>query len=144
MKGKISLLVIVMFLSGFISCNKEKQSTSESSKKYEMKIIKIEGIWRVVDATDTTKTELKVNRKDTIVWTLEGTNAYFQFPNKLFNPVSQQDSLKNGYTKFKKDGQKLKLKIKDNAPSGTYAYAIFCTADSTFAQADSPPRIIIK
>ncbi len=144
MKGKISLLVIVMFLSVFISCNQEQQSTSESPKKYEMKIIKVEGIWRVVDATDTTKTELKVNRKDTIVWTVGGTNAYFQFPDSLFKPVGREDSLKNGYTKFIKDGHKLKLKIKDNAPSGTYAYAVFCGADSMFAQADSPPRIIIK
>jgi len=144
MKSKISLLIIGMLLSIFISCNQKQQSTSESPKKYEMKIIKVDGIWRVVDATDTTKTKLQVHRKDTIVWTVEGTNAYFQFPDSIFKPVGRDDSLTNGYTKYIRSGHKLKLKIKDNAPFYTYVYAVFCSADSMFAQADSPPKIIIK
>ncbi len=112
-------------------------------KTYELKVVKVEGIWRVVDASDYSKRKVKVKKKDTIVWTVEGTNAYFQFSTSVFNPKSVSDSLKNGSTKFIADGKKLKLKVKDDAPVGTQVYAVFCSADGVFAQGESPPQIII-
>jgi len=113
-------------------------------KTYELKVIKVEGVWRVVDATDYSKRKVKVKKKDTIVWTVEETDTYFQFPAKMFNPVGKADSLIEGYTKFVRDGKKLKLKVKDDAPAGTYEYAVFCTADGVFAQGESPPKIVIE
>ena len=115
-----------------------------ASTVYELKVIKVEGVWRVVDASDYSKTSVKVKQKDTIVWTVAGTNTYFQFPAKLFNPVETADSLIGGYTKFVRDGKKLKLKVKDHAPPGEYEYAVFCTADGVFAQGESPPNIVIE
>lgn len=112
-------------------------------KTYELKVVKVEGIWRVVDASDYSKRKVKVKKKDTIVWTVEGTNAYFQFSTSVFNPKSVSDSLRNGSTKFIADGKKLKLKVKDDAPVGTQVYAVFCSADGVFAQGESPPQIII-
>jgi len=143
MKAALSLLFIGIFLTVFVSCNR-KRMVPISPHQYEMRVMKIGKIWKVVDATDSTKTKLQVRRKDTIVWTIEGTDAFFQFPDSLFNPVDKQSILQNGFTKFLRNGHKLKLKIKDNAPSGIYSYAVFCTADSMFAQGDSPPRIIVK
>jgi len=87
---------------------------------------------------------VKVKKKDTIIWTAEGTDVYFQFPDALFNPEGAADSLTEGYTKFLKDGKKLKLKVKDNAAPGTYEYAVFCTADGVFAKGESPPKIVIE
>jgi hypothetical protein len=113
-------------------------------KVYELKIVKVEGIWRVVDATDYSKKKIKVKKKDTIVWNVEGTNAYFQFSTNVFNPPSVSDSLRNGSTKFIADGKKLKLKVRDDAPVGTQVYAVFCSEDGVFAQGESPPRIIIE
>ncbi len=112
-------------------------------KTYELKVVKIEGIWRVVDASDHSKKKIKVKKKDTIVWTVEGTDAHFQFSTSVFNPKGVSDSLKNGSTKFIADGKKLKLKVKDDAPVGTQVYAVFCSADGVFAQGESPPQIII-
>ena len=54
------------------------------------------------------------------------------------------DSLIGGYTKFVRDGKKLKLKVKDDAPTSTYEYAVFCTADGVFAKGESTPKIIIE
>lgn len=75
---------------------------------------------KVADADDYSKSEVKAKKKDTITWIVEGTDAYFQFPVELFHPLEAEDSLKNGYTKFVKDGKKLKLKVKDDALDGTY------------------------
>ncbi len=114
------------------------------STVYELEVVKIEGIWRVVDASDHSKQKIKVKKKDTIVWTVEGTDAHFQFSTSVFNPKGVSDSLKNGSTKFIADGKKLKLKVKDDAPVGTQVYAVFCSADGVFAQGDSPPQIVIE
>jgi hypothetical protein len=146
MKEKLSLLMIVIFLSVFISCgqNNHENTMPTSSVKHELKIMKIGGIWKVVNETDSTKTKVVAKRKDTIIWTADGTDAYFQFPDSIFKPVGPHDSLQNGYTKFLRNGKKFSLKVKANAPLLTYIYAVFCTADSTFAQGDSPPKIILK
>ena len=113
-------------------------------KTYELKVVKVEGVWRVVDATDYSKKKIKVKKKDTIVWNVEGTNAHFQFATSVFKPNSISDSLRNGSTKFIADGKKLKLKVKDDAPVGIQVYAVFCSEDGVFAQGESPPRIIIE
>lgn len=134
------LSIILMMLSvGFVVV-----PDSPPAKKYELKVIKVDGEWKVVDATDYSKSKVKVKKKDTIIWTVAGSDAYFQFPANLFNPVNEADSLVEGYTKFVRDGKKLKLKVKDDAPAGTYEYAVFCTADGVFAKGESPPKIVIE
>ncbi len=135
----ITGIILSIFITGFIL-----KPTFTSPNTYELKIVKIDNVWRVVDATDSTKTKIKVKKKDTVIWTAEGTDAYFQFPETLFNPVSAKDSLHNGYTKFLKNGKKLKLKVKDNAPAGTYEYSVFCTPAGVYARGDSPPKIIVE
>jgi hypothetical protein len=143
MKVKFVLLIIGIFLpvllSGFLL-----QPNSPLPNTIELKVVKINNVWKVIDATDPKIKEIKAHKKDTIIWTVEGTNASFQFPEGLFDPVGSADSLTNGYTKFIKNGKKLKLKIKYNALPGTYEYAVFCTKDGVFARGDSPPKIIIQ
>jgi hypothetical protein len=143
MKPKFVIFIVASFLSMvflglFLSC------TSPPAKGVDLKVIKVDGVWKVVLASDYSKTTVKVKKKDTITWTVVGTDAYFQFPEKLLNPVDASDSLKNGYTRSLKDGKKLKLKIKDDAKAGTYDYSVFCTADGVFAEGGSPPRIIVE
>lgn len=143
MNTKLTLSLIGIFLlvslTGFLVL-----PVSPPSKTYDLALIKIGTDWKVVEANDHTKTKVKVKKKDIIVWSVKGTDAYFQFPAELFNPVSSADSLYNGYTKFVKDGKKLKLEVKDDAPAGTYEYAVFCTADGVFAKGGSPPKIVIE
>ena len=134
----LSGIFLFLFFTGFLIL-----SIQSAPKKYEMVIMKVDNVWKVVDATDYTKTKVKARKKDTIIWTVKGTDAYLQLPDNLFSPVDADDSLHNGYTKFLKNGKKLKLKVKDSALSGTYEYAVFCTADNQFATGDSPPKIVI-
>lgn len=106
--------------------------------------MKVDGVWKVVDATDTSNTQIKVKKKDTIVWKIEGTDAVFQFPQQLFDPADSTDALADGYTKTVKDGHKLKLKVRSDAASGIYEYAVFCKTDGVFARGSSPPKIIVQ
>ena len=142
MKNKLiyslSGFLIVTLLFGFYFAQ------SAPPKVIDLKVVKVKGVWRVVDATDYTKFQVKVKKKDKIVWTIEGTDASFQFPTNLFDADTPVDSLNNGYTKLVKNGKKLRLKVKADALSGTYEYAVFCTADGVFAQGGSPPRIVIE
>lgn len=143
MKVKLSLLFIgfclIILSAGFF-----RPQVPPPAKSVDLIVMKIGDVWKVVDATNHKKIEVHVKKKDTITWTVQGSNAYFQFPEKLFNPVGKEDSLKNGYTKFLKNGKKLKLKVKDDVTLGTYEYAVFVMADGVFAQGDSPPKIIIE
>ena len=143
MKVKLTLFVIGFFLIA-LSAGFFKPAVSPPSKTYNLTIMKIGNIWKVVHSDDHKKTKVEAKKNETITWTVEGSNAYLQFPEKLFNPVGKEDSLSNGYTKFLKSGKKLKLKVRDDAAPGTYEYAVFITADGVFAQGDSPPRIIIQ
>jgi CO dehydrogenase/acetyl-CoA synthase alpha subunit len=143
MRNKIIVFTVGIFitalLAGFIVI-----SGPPAPQKYEMVIRKVDGVWKVVDATDIKKTQVHARKKDVIVWTSEGTDAYLQFPDKLFNPVDPEDSLKHGFTKFLKSGKKVKLRVRDDVLAGTYEYAVFCTADGVFAEGDSPPKIVIE
>ncbi len=143
MRNKLFVLIVgiaaITFFFGFFLA-----PAPPAPKTYELKVVKVEGVWRVVDASDYSKRKVKVKKKDTIVWTVEGTNAYFQFSTSVFNPKGVSDSLRNGSTKFIADGKKLKLKVRDDAPVGPQVYAVFCSEDGVFAQGESPPRIVIE
>jgi len=138
-KFSIIAVLLAVMLSGYLII-----PMSESPKAYELAIMKIGNDWKVVDAADHNKTKVKAKKKDTIVWTVIGTDASLQFPAELFDPVSVEDTLTNGYTKYLQDGKKLKLKVKNSAEAGTYEYAVFCISEGVFATGDSPPKLIIE
>jgi len=138
----ITFLLGFLFILPLLGIN--KMSSIPPANKFELKVIQVEGVWKVVDASDYTKTKVKVKKNTTIVWTAEGTDVSFQFPDFLFDPVSRTDSLANGYTKFLKNGKKLKLKIRGSVMPGTYEYAVYCTSDGVFAVGGSPPKIIVE
>ena len=141
MRTKLAILLTGSFLL-MIMLGTYIVPISPPADKYDLIVMKIYDEWRVVDASDHTKSKVKVKKGDRIVWTAEGTNAYFQFPAPLFECA--EDSLDNGYTAFVKDGKKLNCKVKDDAQSGIYEYAVFCTAGGVFAKGDSPPKIVIE
>jgi hypothetical protein len=138
----------ILFIAGFslivLSAGFFQPQATPPPKSVDLIVMKVGDVWKVVDATNHKKIVVHVKKKDTITWTVQGSNAYFQFPDKLFDPAGKEDSLKNGYIKSLKNGKKLKLKVKDDAALGTYEYAVFITADAVFAQGDSPPKIIIE
>lgn len=134
----ICLFIAVIFL-GFYS-----HKYSATSKKIELQIKKIDNSWWVVEKEKKKPAIIKVKRNDKIEWQSEGTDVYFQFPKNIFIHERNNDTLKEGYTKFLKDGKKLKLKIRNEAQKGIYEYAVFCTANGEFAKGGSPPKIIVE
>lgn len=110
----------------------------------ELKIMKINNVWKVVRASDPSKFKVKVKRNTIITWTAVGSDVSFQFPDYIFSPVRSIDSLKSRSTKYLKNGKKLRLKVKNTVHAGTYEYAVFCISDAAFAIGGSPPKIIIE
>jgi hypothetical protein len=143
MKNKFKLLLTSLILLALLLGMNFVSSTPPAGK-FDLKVIKLDNKWKVVDASDYSKYKVKVKKNSSITWTVVGTDAYFQFPDAIFEAETSADSLINGYTKFVKDGKKLKLKVKGDALAGTYEYAVFCTADGVFAIGGSPPKIIIE
>lgn len=152
MRQKLELLLIVILLAVFASCNQSKEEKTDNAgpgtlaKTVDLIIKNDDGVWRVLNATDLSKKPPKLKWNDKISWTAEGTDAYIQFPDTLLIPDYNGDNLLNGYTAHLRPGieYKLKLKVKDSVATGTYVYAVFCMADSVYAQGDSPPKFIIE
>jgi hypothetical protein len=130
--------ILTILLTGFWA-----SQSPPASKQLTMTVMKIDGVWRVVNPVDSTAT-LIVNKNDKIIWTAEGTDAIFQFQDEIFDTTDSDYNLSQGFTKDLRDGKKLKLKIDKNTPAGTYVYSVFCLADSVYAIGSSPPKIIVE
>ncbi len=144
MKTKITVLIsgiimLTVFLGMYVL-----PSNPPPSKDVDLNVVKVDGAWMVVYASDYKKFEVKVQRGDTISWTTKGTDVSFQFPAALLEPVGATDSLVNGFTKALNDGEKLTLRVSKNAAPGTYEYAVFCKKEGVFAKGGSPPKIIVE
>ncbi len=130
----ISLIVTLVFFVGMIWSITSLLGQGPP-KAVEISITKVKKKWKVVDATDSTKTDIKGKRGQKIVWTANGSDVYFQF---------MDENLVGNYTRMLKDGQKLTLVIGPNAKKGVNYYAVFCLSDSTYAEGGSPPKITIE
>jgi len=73
-------------------------------------------------------------RGDTVAWSDPTSDLYFQF---------MDASLFGVETRTVKKGSTLSLTVQAAAKNGTYHYAIFRLADSTFVIGGSPPSVII-
>ena len=101
---------------------------------HALSIMKVNNVWKVVDAEDSTKTLVIAKRGEKVIWTARGSDVYFQFMDK---------KLFGWNTKTLKDGRQLVLPVGRLARSGPNPYAVFCLADKQFATGDSAPVIII-
>jgi len=154
---KLGLFLSLIVLVVLAACNQSnKTNTVDKSLKtvnenggaksqpIELRIEKNkDGVWKVINTTMPGQPPT-VKRNGKINWVSDETDLYIQFPGSILDPEGPEDSLKYGYIKHQKKGKTLKLHVKGNVKSDTYFYAIFCMADSTFAQEDSPPKIIVE
>ncbi|MBN2009990.1 hypothetical protein JW960_11660 [candidate division KSB1 bacterium] len=143
MKGKNAHLIIgatLLFMLGLYL-----SPDSAYAKSYELKVVKVDGVWKVIDTADVNNKQIKVKRNETVTWTADGSDVYFQFSSDMkFKGQAAADDLDGGYTKVLKAGKKLKLKVKADAPLGDEVYAAFVLADKVFAIGGSAPRIVIE
>ena len=91
---------------------------------------------------------LYVRRGDTIIWRIESTDAWFQFPlADLFHGGKTDDPW---YYRVGEAGGELRLIVSERACPGAYAYSIFCNVSKKanipvtgYARGGSPPEVII-
>ena len=91
--------------------------------------------WKLTRKDELSKRELRTKKGESVVWEAEDSDIYFQFHDaKLFGE----------HTVVLKKGQKLKLKVGENAPKGSHVYAAFFIEDREYAEENSPPIIIVE
>lgn len=91
---------------------------------------------------------IRVRRGDTIIWKVEGTDAFFQFP---FADLFHLDESKGPWTpEIGPGGGELRVVVSEKACPGSYVYCIFCNVSKKdnipvtgFARGGSPPEFII-
>lgn len=136
MKSMVWVLLGVLVIVG-------AAATTMTNIKYSVK--KIDGTWYVVNEQNK-PTPINAKGNDMIEWSAEGSDLSFQFPSESNAILTKEDgtALPKGYVVNLKDGKKLKLKVKNDAPKGSYEYAVYVTADGTYAEGSSPPILIIQ
>jgi len=125
------IVVLALLLSGISAEIVQGQSPPV---EHELVVKKINDVWRVVHADDELKSDVTVRRGDRIRWTVEGSNASFQF---------SDDRLFGGGTRTIRDGNPLVLAVRGGAEFGIYTYSVFLHEDQQFAVGNSPPRIFV-
>jgi len=114
-------------------------------KKVKYSVKKIDGTWLVVNEQNR-PIALEAKRKDDIEWSADGSDLVFQFPQKLSVYFTKENGtpVDGGYNITVKNGKKLKLKVKDDAPLGRYVYSVLVKKDGVFAEGSSPPIMILN
>lgn len=119
-------------------------STNYAKIKYTVK--QVDETWFVVNDANNKPEALKAKRKDDVEWTADGSDMVFQFPYELSKLFTKEngDPVGNGYVIKVKAGDKLKLKVKNDAPVGEFVYSVYVVASETYAEGSSPPVMIIS
>jgi hypothetical protein len=98
---------------------------------------------------------IRVHRGDTLVWKVESTDAFFQFPSAdLFYPANQEKERTgrgDPWTpEIGPDGGELRVVVSERACPGSYVYCVFCNVAKKdnipvtgFARGGSPPEFNI-
>ena len=113
----------------------ETGQPGQARTEHRVAIKVINDEWRVVLADNESKSDVTARRGDRIRWTVEGSDASFQFSDERVVGHS---------TRVVRDGTPLVLAISQEASNGTHPYAVFIHKDQTFARGQSPPRIIVQ
>ena len=98
-----------------------------------------EGRWLIVDRENNPVTP-KLVPGDTVIWQIEGSDAFFQFPTQqLFEQLQKEET----WTQELRDGGELVLKVAKDVPPDEYVYAAFSNRTERYAEGASPPKLLI-
>lgn len=130
-----------LFLFGIASL-----AATTNFKKIKYTVKQVEDTWFVVNDENGRPVAIEAKRNDDIEWTAEGSDMVFQFPIEMSKLFTKEDgeAVGNDFVIKVEDGKKLKLKVKRNAPKGTYVYSVYVIASETYAEGSSPPVMIIR
>lgn len=131
----ISLLITLTVYGNPLHPSDENVGQEQARVEYRLVVKVINDEWRVVFEDDISKSDVILRRGDRIRWTVEGSDASFQFPDsRIFG-----DGIK-----VVKAGTPMVLAISANSPTGTFPYSVFVHEPMTYARGQSPPRIIVR
>lgn len=104
-------------------------------------------VWRVRDNEGRNMGTINVNRsdKDQINWQTVGSamvftfdkdvNRYFEFDEGLFE---------DGYTQRVDANKKIRLTVREDAPTDTLIYNVFVITAEKYVVGNSPPKVVIR
>jgi len=130
------LAIGIFLLFSLFSAPVFAQGQGEDRRPTEHNLVvkMIDNEWRVVLRDDESRSTVIAKRGDRIRWTVEDSDASFQF---------EDQNLFGDNTRTVRAGNPLVLAVGDGARVGSYTYAVFIHEDLTFARGDSPPRIFV-
>ncbi|MGD9898925.1 MAG: hypothetical protein AB7T22_07320 [Calditrichaceae bacterium] len=131
----IIALLIIAVLFAVLPESSFMLHAQKPDKEHHLSIIKMKKGWKVVDAADTTKSTIVVDKGDKIIWTAYGSKVYMQFLDQ---------KLVGKYTHVIDSGEEFRVTVGNLAKKGPNPYAVFCLADLEFATGDSPPKIVVN
>jgi hypothetical protein len=126
---------LAFFLFGGLPEDVALAQNTNQPTEHNLVVTKINNEWRVTFRDDPERSTIIVNRGDRIRWTVEGSDASFQF---------EDESLFGGNTRIIRSGNPLVLAVGNNARIGSHTYAVFVHTDYVFARGESPPRIFVE
>ena len=141
MKIKIyvpAVIVISLLVLSVYSCGDDAEGVVGPAmpERHELACMLVDDVWKIVDAQDTTETEIFVARGDTVVWQApDNRDIYFQFMDEELTGVFTQEVLQ---------GETLTLIVGNEAETGDHPYAVFVHEARVYAAGDSPPRMIVR
>ncbi len=113
----------------------ETGQPGQARTEHRVAIKVINDEWRVVLADNESQSDVTARRGDRIRWSVEGSDASFQFSDERVVGHS---------TRIVRDGTPLVLAVSKKASNGTHTYEVFIHKDQTYARGQSPPRIIVQ
>jgi hypothetical protein len=133
-----SLFISILFIlsiQGDPRTSSEDMGQDQARVEYRLVVKVINDEWRVVFEDDYTKSDVTLRRGDRIRWTVEGSDASFQFPDsRIFGQE----------IRVVQAGNSLVMAISAQSPTGTFPYSVFVHEATTYARGQSPPRIIVR
>jgi hypothetical protein len=131
----IIMASLVFFLPGGLLTGDAFAQNPNRPTEHNLVVTKVNDEWRVIVRDNHERSTIIVNRGDRIRWTVEESDASFQF---------EDESLFGGNTRTVRSGNPLVLAVGNNARIGSHTYAVFVHSDHVFARGESPPRIFVQ
>ena len=131
------VIALSFLLLSVYSCSEDAEGVLGPAmpERHDLACMLVDDVWKIVDAQDTTETEIFVARGDTVVWQApENRDIYFQFMDEELTGVFTQEVLQ---------GESLTLIVGNEAEAGEHPYAVFVHGARVYAAGDSPPTMII-
>ena len=128
-------ILFILSIQGDPRTSSEDMGQGQARVEYRLVVKVIDDEWRVVFEDDDSKSDVTLRRGDRIRWTVEGSDASFQFPDtRIFGENTREV----------RAGNSMVLAISAQSPAGIFPYTVYMHESMSYARGQSPPRIIVR